>query len=635
MSATEVTNAQYEQFDPDHRAQRHRTFNPGDDDAVGNVSWHDAVAFCAWLSEKEGKPYRLPTEAEWEYACRAGTTTHYWMGDRLPDDFWIRGNRTVAKQDPNPWGLYDMHGNVEEWCLDWYGRYEEGPATDPVGRSDGRVKVLRGGSDKDGPAFLRSSNRAGTLPEFRMEQWGFRVVRAEMPTTEPIPPERPLWQQNVSQEPHDWKDGPPMDRPYFGEILNYCRQVQEEPDPELPTYAEHHVPTIAWCPNGDMLTVWWTSLRDPSRTAQLLAARLRQGADEYDYPSRFLVVPDREVESSSIHHNGQGKFIWLNNIAPQGQWMTAPLVCSYSTNNGATWTKPKIIVGKPRLGLPAHMTMFRGTDGALYQPTDYYHTHWPPGKRCGSTPVGGGAAGWVRNCPGATGLFRSNDEGQTWEELTDPSVNRDDIGKPGKTAGAIAGPHGVAVMLKDGSLMGFARRAHIDGNIVRSMSTDGGKSWTYDRSVFPRITTGQRPSMLRLREGPIVLVAFTAPSAKPGHAKLATFDDDAPLAKSIDGWTFTDADGNEFTGFGLYASVSYDEGKTWPVRKLMTPGGPPKRMFGGGHHHHFLMDDTHAEPAGYTYMTQTPDGVIHLISTNLHYRFNLKWLETPPKHGGS
>ncbi|HOF41866.1 MAG TPA: SUMF1/EgtB/PvdO family nonheme iron enzyme, partial [Candidatus Hydrogenedentes bacterium] len=133
LAATEITNAQYEAFDPEHRAFRgEKGFAKDDDEAVVFVSWHNAVAFCAWLSEKEEKPYRLPTEAEWEYACRAGTGTLYWTGDSLPEvhhkhqeEFWypVPVGLHVGMAPPNPWGLHDMHGNVEEWCLDWYGHH--------------------------------------------------------------------------------------------------------------------------------------------------------------------------------------------------------------------------------------------------------------------------------------------------------------------------------------------------------------------------------------------------------------------------------------------------------------------------------------------------------------------------------
>ena len=106
-----------------------------DDEAVVNVSYSDAVAFCEWLSRKEGKNYRLPTEAEWEYACRAGTYTLFSTGDGLPA-VYHRNQKVVrdfdpvslkvAQTPPNTFGLYDMHGNVEEWCLDWYASYSIG-----------------------------------------------------------------------------------------------------------------------------------------------------------------------------------------------------------------------------------------------------------------------------------------------------------------------------------------------------------------------------------------------------------------------------------------------------------------------------------------------------------------------------
>ena len=113
-----------------------------------------AKMYCKWLCAKTGRYYRLPTEAEWEYACRAGTTTAYSFGDD-PDDLedygWYFDNsddkyQKVGTKKPNPWGLYDMHGNVYEWCLDWYGPYPTGKANDPTGPPEGKEKVARGGS---------------------------------------------------------------------------------------------------------------------------------------------------------------------------------------------------------------------------------------------------------------------------------------------------------------------------------------------------------------------------------------------------------------------------------------------------------------------------------------------------------
>ena len=226
MGVTEVTNVQYEQFDPQHKQLRGKLgFSKEDDEAVVFVSWEQAVAFCKWLSEKEGKPYRLPTEAEWEYACRAGTTTRYHTGETLPDPFhknvvmsWFPGKHSdndvvplhVAKTPPNPWGLHDMHGNVEEWCLDWYGPYAADAQTDPVGRAAGHFRVTRGGSHSTTLEFLRAANRSGTLPEDKSWLIGFRVVQAEMPSTRPLAaPPAPLNARNVSQAiPTDLAEGP-------------------------------------------------------------------------------------------------------------------------------------------------------------------------------------------------------------------------------------------------------------------------------------------------------------------------------------------------------------------------------------------------------------------------------------------
>src|SRR5206468_1604460 len=108
---------------------------------VGQVSWHDAVAFCQWLSRKEGKTYRLPTEAEWEWACRAGCLGRYHFGDdsrRLGEYAWFADNsnnrsQPVGQKKPNAWGLFDMHGNLAEYCADWHGEFPTGRVIDSTG----------------------------------------------------------------------------------------------------------------------------------------------------------------------------------------------------------------------------------------------------------------------------------------------------------------------------------------------------------------------------------------------------------------------------------------------------------------------------------------------------------------------
>jgi formylglycine-generating enzyme required for sulfatase activity len=152
------------------------------------VSWEDAVEFCKKLSDMESKTYRLPTEAEWEYACRAGSKTAFSFGNdekQLGLYAWFDGNTNdigksyvheVARKRPNAFGLYDMHGNVWEWCSDWYGDYPSTPLTDPRGPDSGSSRVLRGGSWFFVPNFVRCAYRHNSAPEYRFNYYGFRIV---------------------------------------------------------------------------------------------------------------------------------------------------------------------------------------------------------------------------------------------------------------------------------------------------------------------------------------------------------------------------------------------------------------------------------------------------------------------------
>ena len=159
----------------------------GDNLPVERVTWHDAVAFCAKLTERErsagrlpaGFAYRLPTEAEWEYACRAGTTAEY--AGPLPELAWFYDNseRTthlVGGKQPNAWGLYDMHGNVWEWCADWYGNHPGGNVTDPTGAISGTFRVRRGGGWSDEAANCRSARRLSWGPDGQLDHLGFRLA---------------------------------------------------------------------------------------------------------------------------------------------------------------------------------------------------------------------------------------------------------------------------------------------------------------------------------------------------------------------------------------------------------------------------------------------------------------------------
>ncbi|NDH05556.1 formylglycine-generating enzyme family protein [bacterium] len=147
---------------------------------VTDVSWEDCQEFIKKLNEKTSGGYRLPTEAEWEYACRAGTSTAYSYGDNLTkSDANIDGIsiKPVGNYKPNAFGLYDMHGNVWEWCNDWYGSLQDSEVTDPKGAATGMRRVLRGGSFLNDESKARSSNRDDDSPTNRNFVNGFRLAR--------------------------------------------------------------------------------------------------------------------------------------------------------------------------------------------------------------------------------------------------------------------------------------------------------------------------------------------------------------------------------------------------------------------------------------------------------------------------
>ena len=202
-----ATSARHDAFEGRHPQYSWR--NPGypqtDDFPVVNVTWNDAVAMGRWLSEKEGVRYRLPTEAEWEYACRAGTRTRY-AGDDAPEsltasanvfdaeaasfwpqwrDFALRSSdgfvfaAPVGSRAPNAFGLYDMHGNVWEWVADWYGEdtYSRSPEADPQGPETGETRVRRGGSWHTWAFYARAAFRNWNTPNTRYTLLGFRLLR--------------------------------------------------------------------------------------------------------------------------------------------------------------------------------------------------------------------------------------------------------------------------------------------------------------------------------------------------------------------------------------------------------------------------------------------------------------------------
>lgn len=191
LGVFEVTQADYEKVMGSNNSFFQKEVIRNEDSSrypVEQVSWEEAAEFCKKLSDmeaekKNGRLYRLPTEAEWEYACRAGSKTAYHFGesaDRIADFAWIRANsegktHPVGGKKPNVWGLYDMTGNAWEWCQDEYGEYPLGSIQDPQGAKEGEYHVLRGGSWYHDATFCRSASRYHAIPSDR-HNFGFRVA---------------------------------------------------------------------------------------------------------------------------------------------------------------------------------------------------------------------------------------------------------------------------------------------------------------------------------------------------------------------------------------------------------------------------------------------------------------------------
>jgi formylglycine-generating enzyme required for sulfatase activity len=583
LGAFEVTNAQYEQFDPGHRKLRgERGFSRADDEAVVFVSWSDAMRFCQWLSRKEGMPYRLPTEAEWEFAARAGTATHFHTGDELPEAYLKNAVQSryppekevsmkVGQTPPNAWGLFDVHGNAEEWVYDWYGPYEAGEQTDPVGRADGDFRVTRGGSHSTELYYLRSENRMGTLPEDKHGLIGFRVVLGPMPKTKPLPmPPRPPHQRNVLQGvPRDLSQGPDPGTPYF---FGPRRYVKIPPDSTGPMYSHHnHDPALVECPNGDLLAIWYTCVQETGRELGLLASRLRRGQKEWEEASPFWDAPDRNDHAPALWFDGKRTLYQFVGLATGATYIgNLALVMRTSKDSGANWSRAQLIGPEHEERHMPVESVFRTSEGFIVLVSDAN--------------------------PGST-VIVSRDNGRTWADA----------------GGRIAGIHAGAVQLKDGRLMALGRGDSINGMAPKSISNDMGKTWTYSASPFQALRGMQRAVLMRLKEGPLLFVSFCGARTQPKKEDMM----------------ITDASGKQRPVSGLFAALSHDEGETWPDLRLVSDDGPPREMETTDRMI-FTMSKSSAETFGYLSVCRTADGLIHLISSKNHYVFNLAWLKAKP-----
>jgi hypothetical protein len=362
-------------------------------------------------------------------------------------------------------------------------------------------------------------------------------------------------------------------------------------------FPHNHCPSITWCPNGDLLAAWFSTRAETGREMVILASRLRAGATAWDEPSLFFKAPDRNMTGSALFHDGQGTLYHFNGLEAGGMWANLALVLRTSRDNGMTWSAPRLIQPEhqPRNQVISGTLMTR--DGYLIQACDA-----------------------VYGAQGGTAIHVSPDRGQTWYDpgaAAPPSVFA-----AGASGSTIAGIHAGIAQLHDGSLLALGRGDDLPGSdpalglrMPISRSKDLGRTWTYAPSEFPPINGGQRLVLLRLREGPLLLATFTDSSLK---------------LKNPTGMPVPDGSGRDRLRFGLIACLSFDEGESWPVRKLVSQGGGPLTLDGGAWTRGFVMDSDHAEPKGYLAATQTPDGMIHLISSALYYRFNIAWLRRNP-----
>lgn len=590
ISETEVTIDQFRKFRSEYPG--YEKFAP----YASGVSWYDAAAFCQWLSQKEGRPYRLPTEAEWEYVCRAGTDTAFSAGDFRPEP-----------ETANRWGVKNMHTNVAEWCSDWHGIYPTGPQVDPVGPEHGWFRIVRGGcldyTQLGQPYYSRSSNRAAAPPTFgpppldyiarqldgqnmamseALNSWfktsgvvpgrhgiGFRVVQAKMPQTEPRPTQLPFWQQCVKQSSHGTRKGPDPDKPYYRTRLLYpdfgrrsLVDVAWEIGVERGYGGGHHNSALQALPNGDLLAGYYNTMLGGERDAcvSIMSMRLRHGANDWDMPSSWPDMVDADDEAPIIwNDNGKIWFFWGCPRMEAGypfQWTT-------STDNGATWAPVQFPLFNSKIGpFSAQPTTsaFRDSKGTIYVAVD------------GSNP------------PITSELFASKDDGRTWYD----------------TGGRTYGRHSCFLLLDNDVILGYAgKQADLDGYHPQFVSRDGGRTYQMSASPLPALGSGVRASVVRLASGRIFYVGDMYLSI---YRKLTP--DMAPKG---------------FAGDGAYAALSNDDGKTWHIRKLT--GGNVLDKDG---------NPVKVHTVSYVTACQSPDGMIHAVTSHngpdLHFEFNEAWI---------
>jgi formylglycine-generating enzyme required for sulfatase activity len=575
LGVTQVSPEEFAQFDPTYSA---RAATPA---YAAGVSWEQAMAYCEWLSRKTGKPWRLPTEAEWEYAARADGTSIYGNSSTpLPVD------------RANGFGVKNMEVGRPEWTLDWYGPYQTqagGEITDPTGGVTGTTKIVRGGGldarhtgakllphggapanlPAASPYFVRPSNRASLPPTYASATGnvGFRVVQAPMPDPNRILGHFKFFTTAVKQVS---LTGEPA-----------MSQAVSTPDPTKPLYRtyelfpdlggksmmglgwrlgiakgigiNYHNSAIQVLPNGDLLAAFYNTPDnedDPDQT--LMTMRRRAGSNEWDMPETWPVFADAALAGPVLwndpaHWGEPGGKVWFFWGFPR--LIGAPPFAWATTNdNGATWSPVHFPDFPQPIGRYVSQpinSIVRGPDGAIYMPTD------STGKDAdGNSSV--------------SAVWRTADDGKTWSD----------------TGGRTAGRHTTIVFAKNGDLLGFGgKNSDIEGRMPLAVSHDLGRTWAKSKTPFDPLLSGERPSGIRLRSGRLFFVADFNPSQQKHIHKD-----------------------------GAYVALSDDEGATWAIKPL------PANIL----------------TVGYVTAAQGPDGVIHIATSknqiNYEIALNEAWV---------
>jgi formylglycine-generating enzyme required for sulfatase activity len=565
MGVTEVSPAEYRLFDPTYKAGE---ATPA---YAAGVSWTQAMAYCAWLTKKTGKPWRLPTEAEWEYVARAGGS-----------DIFGNSNEMPKPDSANAFSVKNMGVGRPEWTMDWYAPYQPGEQVDPVGAVAGYTKVVRGGGldyrhtggkGKDGtvtpdldvpataPYFARAANRASMAPAYASKDGniGFRVVQAPMPAAKPGPAQKFFFETAVKQQPiapSALTAGPDPAKPWYH---------THELFPNLDGHSmsgvgwklgiapgigiNYHNSAIQQLPNGDFLAAYYNTPQsedDPDQT--ILIMRRRAGSEDWDMPEPFPMFADSGLCAPVI---------WNDKAHPGKIWMffgfsrligAPPFAYMTSVDNGVTWS-PVMFPTFPKpigryVSQPIN-SIVRGKDGTIYIPTD----------STGQDADGNGSISVV---------WATKDEGKTWYD----------------TGGRTAGRHTTIVFAKNGDLLGFGgKNSSIDGRMPLATSHDDGKTWVKSKTPFDPLASGQRPSVIRLASGRLFFVG----------------DHNPPKGRH------TPKD-------GAYVALSDDDGANWIMKNL-----PPD-----------------VGTVGYTTATQDAAGTIHIVTSkntpNYEIELNEAWV---------